>query len=75
MAIKSREKNKMIDKNILSWLVTVPHSDIGFKSYLEEANIETIEEALKDKFVGKTKRIVLERKLRKLKKGVVTLKK
>lgn len=58
----------MVNKEILSWLVTVPHSDVNFKSKLSDSNRETIEEALKDKGIGKCKRKVLEIKLRKLRK-------
>jgi hypothetical protein len=59
----------MINKETLSWLITVPHSDGNFKSNLEKANAETIKEALKDNSLGKTKRKVLESKLKKLENG------
>ena len=57
-----------VDKVVLSWLVTVPSGDINFWTNLKRANIETIEEALKAENLGKTKTLILERRLRKLKK-------
>ena len=59
--------NKIIQKEHLHWLETVPPSDINFKCHLKEANAETIREVLKID-MGKTKRAVLERRLRKLEK-------
>ncbi len=58
----------MIDRKILSWLTIVPSGDINFKNQLEDANVETIQEALKDSSMGKTKKKVLESKLKKLQK-------
>jgi hypothetical protein len=59
----------MIDKETLSWLITVPHSDGNFKGRLLNANAETIKEALKNNSLGKGKRKVLESKLKKLENG------
>lgn len=58
----------MIQKEHLSWIMSVPATDGNFKSHLEQTNQETIIAALKDQTIGKGKRQVLERKLRKLQK-------
>ncbi len=42
-----------IDKKILSWLTTVPASDINFRNNLKQANKETLQAALKDKTLSK----------------------
>ncbi len=60
----------MINKETLSWLITVPPCDINFQMRLKEANKETVEKALKDKSVNKTKRIALERRLKWLNKDM-----
>lgn len=46
-------KEEKINKENLSWLTTVPASDINFIGRLKESNIPTIEAALKDKSLSK----------------------
>lgn len=58
----------MINKENLEWLTQVPGSDPNFKTRLEDSNIETIEEALKDICISEGKRKKMEIKLKKLKK-------
>ena len=58
----------MVDKYKLAYLTTVPVSDSGFKMYLKEADIETLEEALKDTDLSKTARAALQSRLNKLQK-------
>lgn len=55
-----------IDKNILSWLTTVPASDINFKTNLQNANLETLQEALKKDSLSKLARKSIESKIKKL---------
>ena len=62
----------MIDKKVLSWLLTVPSCDINFQMQLKDANKETIRKALKDKSINKTKRIALERRLKKYERQIET---
>ena len=57
-----------INKEILSWLTTVPASDINFRSRLKDANWITIHEALKDKFISKAARNFMEAQLKRLEK-------
>lgn len=57
-----------IDKKILSWLTTVPSSDINFKYQLKDANLETMEEALKNIGLSKTARKAIKIQMRKLQK-------
>ena len=54
-----------VDKKILSWLTTVPASDCNFKSQLKDANIKTMQEALKDKELSKLARKSIEIELRR----------
>lgn len=56
----------MIDKEILPWLITVPASDINFRNKLKEANLETLQEALKSE-LSKTAIKLIESQIRRLK--------
>lgn len=58
----------MINKNDLSWLTSCPASDCNFKGHLNDSNIETLREALKDKSISKAARKAIEIKIRKLEK-------
>lgn len=58
-----------IDKNAVSWLTHCPASDVNFKGTLRDTNIATIQEALKDKTIGKTATKALEIQLRRLQKN------
>ncbi len=56
-----------IQKEHLSWLSSVPATDINFKMHLKEANEETIKKVLKEN-LPKNKRKILESKLKKIQK-------
>jgi len=57
-----------INKNDLSWLTTCPQGDINFKCHLRDANIPTLESALKNKSISKTARKKIQAQLNRLKK-------
>ena len=58
----------VVDKDTLSWIVTVPVSDQNCKDAIERANIETLKFALKDKDLTKGKKDSLEIALRRKQK-------
>ena len=58
-----------INKKILSWLITVPASDTNFRCQLKDANIETMQEALKNKELSKAARKFIESEIRRKRKN------
>jgi len=62
----------MINKEILSWLITVPSGDINFKNKLKESNIETIKQAIKitEKKLEMTKLKKLKAELNRKEKNI-----
>lgn len=55
-----------INKEILSWLITVPASDMNFKVNLQQANLETLQESLKNNSLSKLARKSIESRIKKL---------
>lgn len=55
-----------MNKENLSWLTTVPCSDYNFKSRLEDSDLETCREALKNKSISKTARKMIESRVKRL---------
>ena len=55
----------MIQKKHLDWLTHCPAGDGNFISHLKQANVETLNEALKDKELTKTARKKIEVQIRK----------
>lgn len=53
----------MINKRGLSWLTTVPASDINFINNVKTANNDTLIEALKNSSISKTARKKIESEL------------
>jgi len=61
MTCKEKQQTKMkINKENLSWLTTVPASDINFRTRLKESNLVTMQEALKNKKLSKSARRFIE---------------
>jgi DNA repair exonuclease SbcCD ATPase subunit len=54
-----------VDEDALGWLIHTSVGDVNFKSALEKANAATLQAALKDKGMAKTKRTKIEAILRK----------
>lgn len=54
----------MIEQENLGWL-KIPSSDGNFKIHLKQANVETLQEALKDDKISKTARKIIEAEIRK----------
>ena len=56
---------KGVIKKTLSWLTNCPVSDINWKGALDEANLDTMLEALKNPTISKTARQKIEARIRK----------
>jgi chromosome segregation ATPase len=54
-----------VDEDALSWLIHTSAGDVNFKSALENANAATLQAALADEGLAKTKRTKIEAMLRK----------
>lgn len=63
------KKIKKMNKENLSWLTTVPASDVNFKGRLKDSDAETIKKALKCKTLSKAARKAMEIRLRKISKN------
>ncbi len=57
-----------IEKKHIGWLTTVPSGDVNFRGHLKEANIVTLQEALKDESISKTARRMIESQIKRLEK-------
>jgi len=57
-----------VDKKTLSWLTTVPASDINFRMRLKDANLETLHAALKKPGLSKTAVRMINAQIRRLNK-------
>ncbi len=54
-----------VDEDVLGWLIHTSAGDVNFKSALEKANAATLQAALADEGLAKTKRTKIEAMLRK----------
>ena len=65
LAPGSPEEPEAVDVDALAWLIHTSAGDVNFKSALENANAATLQAALADESLVKTKRTKLEAMLRK----------
>ena len=61
-------KEEKVQKKHIGWLTTVPSGDVNFRDHLKEANIATLQEALKDKTISKTARRMIGAQIKRLEK-------
>lgn len=57
-----------VNQEDLRWLITVPASDINFKTRLRDANLATMRKALDDKKLSKTAVKAIEIQIRRITK-------
>ena len=55
-----------VNKENLSWLISVPASDVNFSCKLQDSNIETCTEALKNNELSKLARKKIESRIKHL---------
>ena len=60
-----------MDKEILSWLTTVPAADGNFQAHLVRADMETLEAALKSPGLSKLARQKINSKLERVRTKII----
>ena len=72
---KEKEASKFLiykmNKQILSWLINCPASDINFKGNLEKADLETLKEAYKKTGLSKLAYKLIRIKINKISPGEI----